>query len=83
MFEWRSISMIKVTHVEDTRPVKSLTVTQPKGTLDVTLSKNKAGSRIRLTNSLGDTINIANNATSLAEFKQALDKIVKCGAKAA
>lgn len=72
--------MLKVTYLEDTRPIKSITVTQPKGTLDLTLTKNTAGSRVRMTNSHGETVNVA--VSEVTSFIEALNKITKFGAKA-
>ena len=71
--------MLKVNYVEDTRPIKSATVTQPKGTLDLTLFKNSDGNRIRVRNTAGETINIA--VSEIASFKEGLDKVAKYGAK--
>lgn len=42
-----------VTHVEDTRPVKQIRVTNPKGYLDLIINKNKKGSALRISNKFG------------------------------
>jgi hypothetical protein len=71
--------MLKVNYVEDTRPVKAVTLTQPKGSLDLTLNKNYNGQRIRIANSDGSVVNVA--VSELGEFKKALDLVASKGVK--
>lgn len=70
---------LKVTYAEDTRPIKAVTLTQPKGTLDLTLNKNHTGARIRISNKEGMTVNVA--VTELTSFIEALNKVAKFGVK--
>lgn len=71
--------MLKVNYVEDTRPIKTVTLVQPKGTLDLTLNKNSNGTRIRIANAEGNVLNVA--TTELTHFIEALNKVAKYGAK--
>lgn len=71
--------MLKVTYAEDTRPIKAVTLTQPKGTLDLTINKNSKGNRIRVSNAEGMVINVA--STELTHFIDALNKVAKFGVK--
>lgn len=71
--------MLKVNYVEDTRPIKSVVLVQPKGTFDLTLSKNAKGNRIRISNKEGNVINVA--TTEIANFVEALNKVNKSGVK--
>lgn len=71
--------MLKVNYVEDTRPISSITLAQPKGTLDLTINKNAKGNRIRISNADGNVVNV--NVSKLDLFTQALAKVAKSGAK--
>lgn len=71
--------MIKVNYVEDTRPIKSAVLTQPKGSLDLTINKNANGSRLRISNKDGNVVNVA--LVELPNFILALNKVAKHGAK--
>lgn len=71
--------MLKVNYVEDTRPIKSVVLVQPKGSLDLTINKNANGNRIRISNAEGNIVNVA--TTELPSFIDALNKVAKFGAK--
>lgn len=71
--------MLKYNHVEDTRPVTSIVLVQPKGSLDLTINKNSNGKRIRISNKAGETVNIA--IEKIADFKLALDAVAARGVK--
>lgn len=71
--------MLTVNYVEDTRPIKSVVLKQPKGTWDLTLNKNAKGNRIRIESKAGDVVNVA--TTELAHFIDALNQVSKRGAK--
>lgn len=71
--------MLKVNYVEDTRPIKSVVLEQPKGSLNLTLNKNANGERIRISNRDGQIINVA--LSEVDSFKAALDKVAKHGVK--
>lgn len=69
----------KVNYAEDTRPLKSVVLGQPKGTLDLTVNKNAKGNRIRISNKDGNTINVA--TTELMHFIEAVNRVAKFGVK--
>lgn len=71
--------MLKVNYVEDTRPIRSVELVQPKGTLDLSISKNAKGTRFRISNADGNVVNVA--TAKLPEFIDALNKVAKHGAK--
>ncbi len=71
--------MLKVNYVEDTRPIKSVVLSQPKGTLDLTINKNAKGNRLRISNADGNSVNVA--TTELPHFIEALNKVAKHGVK--
>lgn len=68
---------IQVNYVEDTRPITSVKLTQPKGSLDLTMNKNAKGNRIRIANADGHVINVA--VSEVPNFKAALDKVLAKG----
>ncbi len=68
-------------YVEDTRPLTSVVLHQPKGSLDLTLAKNKDGNRIRISNKKGMVVNVA--TSEVAEFISVITKIAKQGVKSA
>lgn len=70
---------LSVNYVEDTRPIKTAVLSQPKGTLDLTMSKNAKGNRIRISNRDGNVVNVA--VTELPGFIDGLNRLVKFGAK--
>lgn len=69
--------MLKANYVEDTRPLKSFTLVQPKGTLDLTINKNAKGTRLRISNTDGNTVNVA--VSELGDFVKALNEVAKRG----
>ena len=71
--------MLTVNYVEDTRPIKSVVLAQPRGTWDLTINKNAKGNRIRIESKAGDVVNVA--TTELANFIAALNKVHTKGAK--
>lgn len=70
----------KVEYADDGRsPIRTLTVMQPKGTLDLTLNKNKKGNRIRISNADGMVLNVSTD--KVASFIDALNKVATRGVK--
>lgn len=70
---------LRVSYVEESRPVKAVTLSQPKGSLDLTLVKNHDGKRIRISNRDGNVINV--DTSKLADFKKAIDEVFAKGVK--
>lgn len=71
--------MLNVNYAEDTRPIRTVTLVQPKGTWDLTLNKNAKGNRIRIESKNGDIVNVDTNKLPL--FIEALNKVAKYGVK--
>lgn len=71
--------MLKVNYAEDTRPVTSIVLTQPEGTLDLTINKNAKGSRLRISNRDGNVVNV--DTSKLPLFIEALNRVAKHGTK--
>ena len=63
--------------VEDTSPIRSATLIQPEGYLDLTLNKDKKGKGERISNDSGNSNYAANS--EITKLIKALEAVVKRG----
>lgn len=63
--------------VEDTSPIRTATLIQPQGYLDLTLNKDKKGKGVRVSNESGNRVYVA--ISEIPELIKALEAVVKRG----